>query len=59
MKITKVEVFRLQADPAFVHNRPIGCRIFTDAGIVGHGEAGIAYRVGGSGAFGALCDYPA
>ncbi len=56
MKITKVEVFRLQADPAFAHNRPIGCRIFTDAGIVGHGEAGIAYRVGGSGAFGALCD---
>lgn len=31
---------------------PIGCRIHTDVGIRGDGEAGMAYGVGGSGAFG-------
>lgn len=33
-------------------NSPIGCRIHTDVGIRGDGEAGMAYGVGGSGAFG-------
>ena len=33
-------------------NSPIGCRINTDVGIRGDGEAGMAYGVGGSGAFG-------
>ena len=37
-------------------NRPIGCRIHTDVGIRGDGEAGMAYGVGGSGAFGMVCD---
>lgn len=32
--------------------QPIGCRIHTDIGIRGDGEAGMAYGVGGSGAFG-------
>ena len=37
-------------------SRPIGCRIHTDVGIRGDGEAGMAYGVGGSGAFGMVCD---
>ena len=35
---------------------PIGCRIHADVGIRGDGEAGMAYGVGGSGAFGMVCD---
>ena len=35
---------------------PIGCRIHTDVGIRGDGEVGMAYGVGGSGAFGMVCD---
>ena len=55
MKITKVDVFRLKACEVD-NNMPIGCRIFTDEGIVGHGEAGLAYGVGGTGGFGIVCD---
>lgn len=33
-------------------NSPIGCQIHTDVGIRGDDEAGMAYGVGGSGAFG-------
>ena len=33
-------------------NSPIGCRIHIDIGICGDGEVGMAYSVGGSGAFG-------
>ena len=51
MKITKVEVFRLPTANS-KQNSPIGCRIHTDVGIRGDGEAGMAYGVGGSGAFG-------
>ena len=49
MKITKVEVFRLPTANS-KQNSPIGCRIHTDAGICGDGEAGMAYGVGGSAA---------
>lgn len=55
MKITKVEVFRLPTSNSKM-NSPIGCRIHTDAGIFGDGEAGMAYGVGGSAAFGMVCD---
>lgn len=55
MKITKVEVFRLPTANS-KQNSPIGCRIHTDAGICGDGEAGMAYGVGGSAAFGMVCD---
>ena len=51
MKITKVEVFRLPTANSKM-NSPIGCRIHTDAGICGDGEAGMAYGIGGSAAFG-------
>lgn len=55
MKITKVEAFRLPTANS-KQNSPIGCRIYTDAGICGDGEAGIAYGIGGSAAFGMVCD---
>lgn len=55
MKITKVEVFRLPTANS-KQNSPIGCRIHTDAGICGDGEAGMAYGVGGSAAYGMVCD---
>ena len=44
MKITKVEVFRLPTANS-KRNSPIGCRIHTDVGICGDGEAGMAYGV--------------
>ena len=51
MKITKVEVFRLPTANSKT-NSPIGCRVYTDTGLRGDGEAGMAYGVGGSAAFG-------
>ena len=55
MKITKVEVFRLPTANS-KKNSPIGCRIHTDTGLSGDGEAGMAYGIGGSAAFGMVCD---
>jgi len=55
MKITKVDVFRLHSSNNKI-NSPIGCRIFTDEGIYGDGEAGMAYGIGGTAAFGMVCD---
>ncbi|MCC8060169.1 MAG: mandelate racemase/muconate lactonizing enzyme family protein [Clostridiales bacterium] len=57
MKITKVEV--IQEKPAKEHPRwrPIFCRIYTDEGIYGDGEAAMAYGVGSYGAFGMLVDF--
>lgn len=55
MKITKVDVFRLTTSNIKM-NSPIGCRIYTDTGLYGDGEAGMAYGTGGSGAFGMVCD---
>ena len=55
MKITKVEVFRLPTANN-KQNSPIGCRIYTDSGLRGDGEAGMAYGVGGTAAFGMVCD---
>lgn len=57
MKITKVDVMLSQVDPTMlVHFRPILCRVYTDEGIYGDGEAAIAYSVGAPGAFGMLKD---
>jgi len=55
MKITKVEVmeFVCKEMPAF---RPIGCRVYTDEGIYGDGEAALSYGVGASAAFGMVKD---
>lgn len=53
MKIIKVDVMQLGTDvrPDW---RPIVCRIYTDEGIYGDGEAAMAYDVGALGAFGML-----
>ena len=55
MKITKIEVFRLHTNKVD-RNAPIGCRIHTDTGLYGDGEAGMAYGCGGQAAFGMVCD---
>ena len=55
MKITKIEVFRLPTSNS-KQNSPIGCRVYTDNGLYGDGEAGMAYGIGGSAAFGMVCD---
>jgi len=43
MKITKVDVYMLDAGEQRNSRRPICCRIHTDEGIYGDGEAGIAF----------------
>jgi L-alanine-DL-glutamate epimerase-like enolase superfamily enzyme len=55
MKITKVDVLHFHGSQGG-KQRPIWCRIHTDEGIYGDGEAGLAYGVGGSAAFGMLKD---
>ena len=55
MKITSVDLFAPSlGTPAF---HPVICRINTDEGIYGYGEAGIAFGVGANAAFGMLKDY--
>jgi len=54
MKITKVDVLGLKAQGE--SRGPIWCRIYTDEGIYGDGEAGMAYGVGRSAAFGMVKD---
>lgn len=56
MKITKVDVYQLGTDvrPDW---RPVVCRVFTDEGIYGDGEAAMAYDMGAPGAFGCLKDF--
>lgn len=54
MKITKVEVFEVQARrPEW---RPVLCRIYTDEGIYGDGEAALAYCNGAPAAAGMIKD---
>lgn len=56
MKITKIDVFQLGTDVR--HDwRPVVCRIYTDEGIYGDGEAAMAYDMGAPGAFGCLKDF--
>ena len=52
MIITSVDVYMLQ----FKRQKPILCKITTDEGIYGWGEAGIAYGIGQSAAFGMVKD---
>ena len=58
MKITKVDVFAFHCEgqPMF---RPIGCRVYTDEGVFGDGEAALSYGVGASAAFGMVRDLSA
>lgn len=56
MKITKVDI--LQLDTAEnKHWRPILCRIFTDEGVYGDGEAALAYATAAPAAFGMVKDF--
>ncbi len=55
MKITKVEVFRLPTANS-KQNSPIGCRVHTDTGLYGDGEAGMAYGIGGDAAYSMVVD---
>lgn len=58
MKITKIDVMQLGTDvrPDW---RPVVCRVYTDEGIYGDGEAAMAYDTGAPGAFGCLKDFAA
>ena len=55
MKITKVDVMQLHArnNPVW---RPVVCRIYTDEGIYGDGEAALSYGIGAPAAFGMIKD---
>lgn len=57
MKITKVEILHLKTNFKKGHWRPIVCRIYTDAGIYGDGEAALAYGEAQSAAFGILQNF--
>lgn len=55
MKITKIDVLLVTtANPIW---RPILCRIYTDEGIYGDGEAAVAYISGQTAAFGMIQDF--
>lgn len=56
MKITKVDVYMLDAGVQRASRRPIIARIHTDEGIYGDGEAGIALGTGAPAAFGMVED---
>lgn len=51
MKVTSVDVYALKHRGPVGSMRGIGCRVFTDEGIYGDGEAGISYGVGAPAAF--------
>lgn len=55
MKITKIDVFLFDCHIP-VPYQPIGCRIYTDEGIYGDGEAAISYGVGAHAAAGMVRD---
>ena len=58
MRITKIDVMQLGTDvrPDW---RPVVCRVYTDQGIYGDGEAAMAYDTGAPGAYGCLKDFAA
>lgn len=58
MKITKIDVLLLEGEnnPAW---RPVVCRIYTDEGIYGDGEAALAYGTGAPAAYGMIKDLAA
>lgn len=56
MKITSIDIYELYS-PVPQALRPIVCRVFTDTGLYGDGEAGVAYGCSASAAFGQLEEY--
>ena len=59
MKITKVDVYLLDGGAQRHERKPVVCRVHTDEGVYGDGEAGIAYGIGATGAFGMVKDLAA
>lgn len=60
MKITSVDVIKSNGGASSVkgsHWNPVFCRINTDEGISGFGEAGVAYTCGTEAAFGMIKDF--
>lgn len=58
MKITKIDVILLDLKPADNPGwAPIVCRVYTDEGIYGDGEAALAFGRAHRGAFGMIQDY--
>ena len=57
MKITKVDVMALEKDMGCGGSRPIIVKIYTDEGIYGIGEAGVAIGTGSRVAFEVLKDF--
>ncbi len=59
MKITKVDVMQVNADSGLFPWRPVICRVFTDEGLYGDGEAALSYGVAAPAAFGMIKDLTA
>jgi len=57
MKITKIDILHLKTNLKKGHWRPIVCRIYTDDGIYGDGEAPLAYGEAQFAAFGILKNF--
>ena len=57
MKITKVDVLHVKTKLKDGHWRPIVCRIYTDEGIYGDGEAALAYGESQIAAFGIVQNF--
>ncbi|MFF5676079.1 mandelate racemase/muconate lactonizing enzyme family protein [Streptomyces hygroscopicus] len=57
MKITTIDVISLKAETGGPLWNPVVCRVNTDAGIHGYGEAAMAYAIGSSGASGMVKDF--
>ncbi len=55
MKIEKIDIMQVECteDPTW---RPVICRVYTDEGIYGDGEAAMAYGIGAPAAFGMIQD---
>lgn len=51
MKILRIDVYLLDAGSERHNTRPVVCRVITDDGIYGDGEAGVAYGIGAPAAF--------
>ena len=56
MKIRKIDIYMLDAGAQRGSRRPICCRIHTDEGIYGDGEAGIAFDYAAPAGIGMLRD---
>ncbi len=57
MKITKIDVLQVQTQLKNGHWRPTVCRIYTDEGIYGDGEAALAYGEAQEAAFGIVQNF--